>query len=142
MKTFLKFIEDMEREPDTSREVNPASSVLLQNSEGKVLILKRGAAAPWMPNKWGLPGGKIKSGETPEQAAFRETQEEISAIPNNLNMVGKVNYPDCTLYLFKGIIEDEPKLNYEHSSFAFVNKDDVIKYDCVPDLESMIKKYI
>ena len=40
----------------------------------KALLLKRGNTAPWMPNKWNLPGGMIDPGETAIQAATREAK--------------------------------------------------------------------
>ncbi|ANG63088.1 hypothetical protein A8C75_11805 [Marinobacterium aestuarii] len=49
-----------------------ASAVLLQN--GCALLVQRGQA----PNAgcWSFPGGKIQAGETVQQAALRELQEE------------------------------------------------------------------
>jgi 8-oxo-dGTP pyrophosphatase MutT (NUDIX family) len=42
-----------------------------------VLLLLRSATAGDFPHTWCFPGGTIESGETPEQAAIRESQEEI-----------------------------------------------------------------
>jgi len=42
-----------------------------------VLLLLRNALAADCPLTWGFPGGRIEQGETPEQAAIRECQEEI-----------------------------------------------------------------
>ena len=42
----------------------------------EVLICQRRADQP-MGLKWEFPGGKIESGETPEQALARELQEEL-----------------------------------------------------------------
>ena len=54
--------------PDT------AAVILIRNN--KALILKRGPGAPWMPNAWNLPGGRIDNQESPAEAAVRETFEE------------------------------------------------------------------
>jgi 8-oxo-dGTP pyrophosphatase MutT (NUDIX family) len=46
-----------------------------------VLLLLRSATAGDYPHTWGFPGGGIEYGETPEQAAIRESQEEIAYAP-------------------------------------------------------------
>ncbi len=47
----------------------PAAGGLVQNSEGKLLFIRRFGV-------WDLPKGKIEKLETPEQAAIREVEEE------------------------------------------------------------------
>jgi 8-oxo-dGTP diphosphatase len=42
---------------------------------------------------WGIPGGALKEGETPEQAARREAKEEISVLPSY--RVSDVEVQDC-----------------------------------------------
>lgn len=51
-----------------------AAGVLLVTEDDKVLLLRR--AGDDHAGEWALPGGRIEDGETPEQAARRETQEE------------------------------------------------------------------
>lgn len=46
----------------------------------------------------GSPGGHIARGETPEQAAVRETQEEFGITPRKLRRIGCLKSPDG-LYL-------------------------------------------
>ncbi|CAM5998809.1 unnamed protein product [Sphagnum balticum] len=52
-----------------------AAGLLIVTKDKKVLFLKRGPDGDH-PNEWGLPGGKIEDGETPVEAAIRETHEE------------------------------------------------------------------
>lgn len=53
-------------------------AVIIEDLHGRVLLLLRGPTAPWMPNRWNLPGGKIESGESTAEAAMRETREETA----------------------------------------------------------------
>ena len=50
--------------------------VMLVDEAERVLLQLRDAQAPSAPGKWGLPGGGIELGETPEEAAHRELLEE------------------------------------------------------------------
>jgi 8-oxo-dGTP diphosphatase len=44
------------------------------------------------------PGGRLEPGETPEQAAIRELQEEISVTPQKLSKLGKLRFAFVTGY--------------------------------------------
>jgi 8-oxo-dGTP pyrophosphatase MutT (NUDIX family) len=52
--------------------------------EGRLLLLKR-EKEPYR-GYWGMPGGKIRFGETVEQAALREAKEE-TALPLSFNRI-------------------------------------------------------
>jgi len=60
----------------------PNAAGILFVHDGRVLLLKRSPDAADAPSTWGFPGGHIEKGETPEQAARRETQEETSVMYN------------------------------------------------------------
>lgn len=51
--------------------------VIIINSKKEILLGKRGKNAPLYPMAWGLPGGMMEYGETPEQTAKREIKEEL-----------------------------------------------------------------
>ena len=44
-------------------------------NENKILATQRGYGD--FKDRWEFPGGKVESGETPEQALVREIQEEL-----------------------------------------------------------------
>lgn len=142
MKSFKQYLIETENIVNSQRDISPTSAVILKNEAGKTLVLQRGNTAPWMPNKWGLPGGGIDGNESPEDAAIRECQEEISLTPKNMNFLEKINYPDYTIHIFSGEISGEPKLNFEHSNFAFINIEDLNKYDFVPGLANLLQKHM
>ncbi|WP_329106541.1 NUDIX hydrolase [Micromonospora sp. NBC_01699] len=52
------------------------AGVLLVDPSGALLMQLRDGHAPRHPNLWGIPGGLVEPGETPEQAAHRELLEE------------------------------------------------------------------
>lgn len=66
---------------------------LIKKSEGKITdiclgLKKRGFAT----GKYNGVGGKVENNETIEQAAIRETQEEINIIPKQLVKVGEFTF--------------------------------------------------
>lgn len=80
--------EQKPRTSDSPREVEPNTgnpsenfflvvTAIIRDAEGKILLQKRvDPDAPAADGKWEFPGGKINPGETPEEAAIRETKEE------------------------------------------------------------------
>jgi 8-oxo-dGTP pyrophosphatase MutT (NUDIX family) len=52
--------------------------VLLVDPAGRLLLQERDEHAPIDPDRWGLPGGHLESGEEPEAGAYREVEEETA----------------------------------------------------------------
>ena len=63
---------------------------LFNRKASKLLMIlkKRGQGA----GKWNVPGGKIHPGETAEQGAIRECQEETGLLPSDLKQVGILEF--------------------------------------------------
>jgi 8-oxo-dGTP diphosphatase len=51
----------------------------LVDADGRVLIAQRPAGKP-MEGLWEFPGGKIETGERPEQTLIRELKEELTIV--------------------------------------------------------------
>lgn len=71
---------------DNWQAKDPATLVFVLKDD-KVLLIrkKRGLGA----GKINGPGGKLEAGETPEQCAIREVQEELHITPKNLKYHGE-----------------------------------------------------
>jgi len=97
-----------------------ASGIVYRNKDS-VLLLKRRDAG----EMWALPGGKIEDGETPEQAARRESQEEIGYAPSG--DIQQIDYSENPNVEFTTYLCDEipisPVLNNEHSAYMWAKLD-------------------
>ena len=60
----------------TSVPIVLVAAVALIDADGRVLLAERPAGKS-MAGLWEFPGGKVGSGETPEQALIRELREEL-----------------------------------------------------------------
>ena len=75
--------------------------------DGQILLIekKRGLGA----GKVNGPGGRLEKGETAEQAAIRETQEEVGITPTGVQWAGELRFQfrdgyslHCTVYRASG----------------------------------------
>ncbi len=71
------------------------AGVLLVDQRGWLLLQERDEHPAIDPEKWGLPGGHVEPGETYEQAAPRELEEETG-----------VRLPEGTLQLWREFVVD------------------------------------
>lgn len=83
--------------------------ILAFNEQGKVL----GVSRKDDPNDWGMPGGRVESGESSIAAAIRELKEEtgLDAIDPILCFAEKSNYLFC--YTFRADVVGVIKTNEE-----------------------------
>jgi 8-oxo-dGTP diphosphatase len=75
---------------------------VIQNGQILLIEKKRGLGA----GKVNGPGGRLEKGETAEQAAIRETQEEVGITPTGVQWAGELRFQfrdgyslHCTVYL-------------------------------------------
>ena len=88
-------------------------------SGDRILLLKRRDTDD-MPGCWAFPGGKLEDGETPEQAAIRESQEETGISPDKLEQIDSTNNGEVEFTTFLAKIEKaDPVLNDEHTGFVW-----------------------
>ena len=99
--------------------------------DGQILLIekKRGLGA----GKVNGPGGRLEKGETAEQAAIRETQEEVGITPTGVQWVGELRFQfrdgyslHCTVYRASGW---EGELMETAEAKPFWVRTDQIPYD-------------
>ena len=105
-----------------------SGAMILEDKDGRALTVKSG----YKPH-WTFPGGIIDAGETPKEAAIRETFEEIGVRvdPKNVEFVAVINrrsdYADTYQFLFKADLPsgalDNIKLQPEEiDEYAMITK--------------------
>ena len=58
------------------RKIVLVAACALVDSDGRVLLAQRPEGKP-LAGLWEFPGGKVESGETPEETLIRELEEEL-----------------------------------------------------------------
>jgi 8-oxo-dGTP diphosphatase len=124
-----------------------AVRVLLTDSDGKILILKRSTNSKTNPGKWELPGGKVNQDESFDHALIREVYEEtklkieldhvIGASEQNLHIIRAVH-----IIMSGKIIEGELTLSSEHEGYAWVLIDTLADYELADWLEDYLNSSI
>jgi ADP-ribose pyrophosphatase YjhB (NUDIX family) len=108
----------------------------------KILIMRRGDSAPWMPGRYCLPGGHVEQGEDATYAASRELSEEAGiSYPvdhfTTINVQYKSGYSK-TVWV-ASVNSDKVHLNWEHDHYVWVNLQEAFSYSLVPGLKTTIK---
>lgn len=131
------------------KEKQKNSVVVIVNNDNKILLLKRGEDAPWMPNKWSLVGGGIEKGETPQQAIEREIEEETGLEAKKFTESFKIErHAESIEYVFACRYEGDStdiNLDDENSNYGWYDVNEMEYLDTVPHLIEYItlvfKKY-
>jgi 8-oxo-dGTP pyrophosphatase MutT (NUDIX family) len=112
-------------------------------SDKKVLVLRRGPTAPWMPGIYCLPGGHRDDYESLENCAVRELCEEtgIVLVANELEKihVKYTNGYENTIFFYNKGENYEVNLNWEHDHYMWINSLEAKTTRLVPNLDTTIK---
>ncbi len=108
--------------------------------DGKIFATQRGYGK--FKDGWEFPGGKIETGETPEEALMREIIEELDTVIEVGELIDTVeyDYPDFHLsmecYLCR-VVSGSLRL-CEHKAAKWLEKEELNSVDWLPaDVELM-----
>jgi ADP-ribose pyrophosphatase YjhB (NUDIX family) len=99
------------------------ANVYATDAEGRILVVR-----PTYSKEWMLPGGRVERGETPHEAAVRETREEtgLDVVLDRLALIDARRARD-TSFIFAGHVtggELEPQLG-EISEVGWLARDEI-----------------
>jgi len=128
------------------------SHIFIFNNEGKMLLQKRTEEEKFCPNHWSTAvGGHVQAGESYEEAAIREYEEELRT-KSELEFIGKTiyekeNIPKKFLTIFKSNFNGPYNINLDEvaavDSFSIEEIKNMIESGekFLPELLFILEKY-
>lgn len=126
--------------------------MLLMDAQGKLLMQHRDEAAPAWPHKWGLPGGGIEPGETPEEAMRRELEEETGVhIDGDIELFWECVLPAIShpgayrqwyVYHAQTGVRQEDIVLGEGQAMVFTPLSDVLRLDLIPSIRFILEYFL
>lgn len=102
----------------------PVANVIIERGDGATLLLRR--QRPPRVGAWSFPGGFVELGETAEQAARRETLEEVGVRVRLGALVGVYSRPapGVVVIVYRGsVASGEPVAGHEAMEVAWFARD-------------------
>jgi 8-oxo-dGTP diphosphatase len=120
------------------------TSGLLLN-EGRILLLKRKSKDERNPAKWDCLGGHFMAEESGEDCIIREAKEESGLDVRIKRTARAFEFSDQygravgLPYLLESDSDDVTVS--EHSRFVWIDSNDLSKYDCVPEVGILVRRF-
>lgn len=107
--------------------------VIVENPEGKVLLVQEPETNEWMPGQWGLPGGKPYAAESLHEVAKRKTKEELGCYiePEGIFGIKELLLTERTVLAFILVarVKDGIQFTGQNKKYRWVTKEDVDSMD-------------
>jgi 8-oxo-dGTP diphosphatase len=125
----------------TDRE-EVAAAVTYNPGIQKFLLVKRSEERENFPGKWEFPSGFIEEGESPENGALRELEEE-TGLKGEVIRTGEsfpIQIPEAKVHrVLVKVSDEEIELSQEHSKHSWVSRVDLDDFETVPKLKQDLK---
>lgn len=120
-----------------------AAAVTYNPEKQKFLLLKRAEERENFPGRWEFASGFIEDGESEEDAALRELEEE-TGLKGEFVRKGEsfpIEIPKVHVHpVLVKVHEQEVELSREHTHFQWVDRSDLEVLDTVPKLKQDLEK--
>lgn len=116
----------------------------------EILYLKK-APGEFCENLWGIPAGKVKTGETLRQGIVRELKEEtgISVNESELHYIQPLFVESSLIknyvfHMFQYNVSSKPqvRLSHEHTAFGWLSLDEIQSLPLIPGSDKSLQIYI
>lgn len=127
------------------RKTRPQCGLLIENSEGKVLLQLRDdiPGIPY-PNCWGTFGGQVEPGESPEEAIRREIREELHYEFSRPEYFGNFPFDGYDIYMYR-VVDPYIALDTirvtEGQRGGFFSPDEILKIPCAFNCRDIVIAY-
>ena len=124
------------------------AAILLVDGNNRLLMMKRSDN-----ESWGLPGGSTEPGEVVEEAAKRETVEEVNLQVGEMSLFGVFSGPELyykypngdevfnvTIVYLSHDWRGEIKLNDEHTEWRWFDANEIPE-DVSPPIKPVIEQF-
>lgn len=123
---------------------------VLQDHDGRFLLMQRSAKSKGWPGKWEFPGGKVARGEELTEALAREWKEEtgLTVVPFEcMDVFDWERESDHILYFVFRIRPKNPRLksfrikkSLEHDDWGWFTPTQMKTLDIAPALKQIVDK--
>lgn len=114
-------IERHPLQPTQLRRIEVVAAVIF-DEQGRIFATQRGYGE-WK-DWWEFPGGKMESGETPQQALKREIHEELDAEIEVGELLRTIDYDypkfHLTMHCFECRLKEQSPMTNEQSSYTLL----------------------
>ena len=130
----------------TTKPFRLSVKAVIQDKEGRCLLLKRSRLCKNNAGKWDLPGGKVDPGEAIDAALVREVAEECGVVISVDRVLGAAESDTPTkkvVYVIFGgrHVSGEVRLSEEHDGYKWVSREDLAKADLCTQFRPFAEGY-